>query len=146
MTTIRTFFLQIRAYFSSFLKRTGETSPLPPPSSYTPVYKIGKYIRVFFILVGISSPCDVFEASKFFISLITFSFEIWLKVNTEPLLSFLFIAKILGCLRYFYIDFKVGSLTFSIIESVWSFLGIFRGLIIFEKKSFKTFASPCRLW
>ena len=30
MTTIRAFFLQIRALFSNFQKRAGETSPLPP--------------------------------------------------------------------------------------------------------------------
>ena len=30
MTTIREFFPQIRALFSNFWKRTGETSPLPP--------------------------------------------------------------------------------------------------------------------
>ena len=35
MTTIRAFFLQIRALFSNFQKREGETSPLPP-SSYAP--------------------------------------------------------------------------------------------------------------
>ena len=31
MTTIRAFFLEIRALFSNFRKRAGETSPLPPP-------------------------------------------------------------------------------------------------------------------
>ena len=38
MTTIRAFFLQIRAHFSNFSKRAGETSPPPPlhPSSYAP--------------------------------------------------------------------------------------------------------------
>ena len=55
----------------------------------------------FIILVGISSSCDTFEASMFFISLITSSFVIWLKVNKGSLLIFLFIAKIPGCLRYF---------------------------------------------
>ena len=32
MTTIRAFFLQIRALFSNFRKRAGETFPPPPPS------------------------------------------------------------------------------------------------------------------
>ena len=36
MTTIRAFFLEIRALFSTFRKRAGETSPLPRPSSYAP--------------------------------------------------------------------------------------------------------------
>ena len=36
MTTIRAFFLQIRALFSIFKEREGETSP-PPPSSYAHV-------------------------------------------------------------------------------------------------------------
>ena len=75
------------------------------------------------IVVGISSSCDAFDAPKFFISLIILSFVIWFKVNTGPLLIFLFIAKILGCLQYFNIAFKVGSLSFSIIESVWFFEG-----------------------
>ena len=74
------------------------------------------------ILVDISDSCDAFEASKLFISLITPFFVIWLKVNTGTLLVFLFIAKILECLRYFNIAFKLRSLTFSIIESVWLFL------------------------
>ena len=35
MTTIRAFFLEIRALFSNFRKRAGETSPLPPPPLVT---------------------------------------------------------------------------------------------------------------
>ena len=35
--TIRAFFPQIRALFSNFRKRTGQTSS-PPPSSYAPVF------------------------------------------------------------------------------------------------------------
>ena len=37
ITTIRAFFLQIRALFPNFRKRAGETSsPSPPPTSYAP--------------------------------------------------------------------------------------------------------------
>ena len=81
------------------------------------------------ILVGISSSCDALEASMFFISLITSSSVIWLKVYTGPLLILLFVVKILGCLRYFNIAFKV-----------FFFSGMFRILIMFEKKLFKNFA------
>ena len=51
------------------------------------IYKLGKYIRIFtiLILVSISSSCDAF-----FISLITFAFVIWLKVNTRPFLIFFY--------------------------------------------------------
>ena len=37
MTKIRAFFIQIRALFSIFQKRAGDTLP-PPPSSYVPVF------------------------------------------------------------------------------------------------------------
>ena len=37
MTTIRAFFLQIRALFSNFQNRAGETSSPPLTSSYAPV-------------------------------------------------------------------------------------------------------------
>ena len=37
MTKIRAFFIQIRALFSIFQKRAGDTFP-PPPSSYAPVF------------------------------------------------------------------------------------------------------------
>ena len=43
MTTIRAFFLQIRALFSNFRKKAGETSPPAPPSSYTPVMESQLY-------------------------------------------------------------------------------------------------------
>ena len=92
------------------------------------------------ILVGISSSCDSLEASMFFISLITFSSVTWLKVYTGPLLILLFIVKILECLRYFNIAFKVGSLRFSIMSQYNLFLGMFKVLIMFEKKLFKNFA------
>ena len=36
MTTIRAFFLQIRALFSNFQKRAGEASLPSPPSNYVP--------------------------------------------------------------------------------------------------------------
>ena len=77
------------------------------------------------VLVGMSFSCETFEVPKFLISLITFSFVTWLKVNTGLLLFFRFIVKILGCLRYFDIAFKIGSFTFSIIESDRLFWGIF---------------------
>ena len=49
MTTIKAFFPQIRALFSNFRKRAGETSP-PPPSSYAPglSYDIEKFTQKFF--------------------------------------------------------------------------------------------------
>ena len=80
--------------------------------------------------------CDAFDLVKLFISLITSSFVILLKVNTGPLLVFLFIAKILGCLRYFDIAFKVGSLTFSIILVNMTFL---RNIQIFKYDCEKIF-------
>ena len=40
MTTIREFFPQIRALFSNFWKRTGETSPLPPLVTRLNILKI----------------------------------------------------------------------------------------------------------
>ena len=70
------------------------------------------------IFVDISSSCDAFEVSKLFISLIASFSVIWLKANAGPLLIFLFIAKILGFLQYFNIAFKLGSLTFSIIDLI----------------------------
>ena len=41
MDTIRAFFSKIRALFSNFCKRAGETSPFPP-SSYAPVNEEAK--------------------------------------------------------------------------------------------------------
>ena len=61
-------------------------------------------------LVGILSPCDAFEASKFFY-LFNNLLRSMIKVNTGPFFVFIFIAKILGSLRYFNIASKAGSLT-----------------------------------
>ena len=74
------------------------------------------------ILVGISSSCDAFEASKFFYHFNKILLRNMIKSKYfYSLLIFLciaFIAKILGCLRYFDKAFRVGSLKFSTIESV----------------------------
>ena len=62
MTTIRAFFLQIRALFSNFRKRAGDT--LPPPSSplwlraclITDEKSLGETFNNYFVIV-VSNPC-----------------------------------------------------------------------------------------
>ena len=65
MTTIRAFFLEIRALFSNFQKRAGKTSS-PPPSSYPPA-ACGHY----FVQTGLfKSPFCNFEQRFFFGTLV----------------------------------------------------------------------------
>ena len=48
MTTIRAFFLQIRTFFSNFLKRAGETSPSPPLQLSACIVNAVFYMEVFY--------------------------------------------------------------------------------------------------
>ena len=84
---------------------------------YIKMEEISAFSLIMF--VGTSFSCEALQTYKSFISFMTYSFVILLKVKTEIHLSFSFIAKILGWLRYIRIAFKVRSLTFSKFKSLW---------------------------
>ena len=99
---------------------------------------ISEFSLIFFI--GISEYWDALVCYNSLISVSIFLKLTSLKLKTLFLLHLVLIARMLGCLLYLRIAFKVGSLAFSIIRSKLEYWEMLRFFAILPKKLLNTSA------